>query len=173
MNTLDKLLIEFKKEICNKVQENSRQTEFNSLFEDFMMQIDKTENVFLLRNDNDKEIIGTINFIEEDVLGQNTTKILNYKIKKNYLGQDKLKELFIEFCKHHFLPDEEKRILIPFSNADSYIKISDIFDKAGKRFWQPKMQPIEDFLPSDNSECLETDKTLVTIGWQFKLDDLA
>lgn len=172
MNNLDKLLTEFKKEIQNKIEENNKTTNFSKLFEDFMMQIDKTENVFFLRSEGSHEIIGTLNFVEEDVLSQPTTKIIDYRIKENYLGQDKLKELFIEFCKHHFLPDEEKRILIPFSNADSYLKISNIFDKAGKRFWQPKMQPIEDFLSSDNSECLEKDKTTITIGWQFNLTDI-
>lgn len=174
MTEFDLLIEEFKKEIKNKLEENNQTTNFAKLFEDFMMTIDKEESTFVLRTDDDKESIGTIIFSDSDFLQTTTTKIINYFIDDKFLGQNKLEDLFKEFCKHHFLPNETARILIPFTNKTSYETISKVFDdkENSKRFFQPKCHPIEDFLKDEGAEGLDAATQPLCIGWEFKLENI-
>ena len=174
MNKLDLLIEEFQKEIRNKLEENNQTTKFAKLFEDFMMTIDEKASSFILRTDEDKDHIGSIFFNDSDSMQKQTTKIINYFIDGRFLCQNKLEDLFKEFCRHHFLPNETSRILIPFTNKASYETISKVFDdkENSNRFLQPTCEHIEDFLKDEGVEGLDADSQQITIGWEFKLEDI-
>lgn len=174
MNKLDLLIEEFQKEIRNKLEENNQTTNFTKLFEDFMMTIDEKASSFTLRTDEDKEPIGTIIFNDDDFLQKPTTRILNYFIDDRFVGQNKLEDLFKEFCKHNFLPNETARILISFTNKTSYETISKVFDNKenNNRFLRPKCAPIENFLKNEGVEGLDADCQPMSIGWEFKLENI-
>lgn len=174
MNELDLLIEEFQKEIRNKLEENNQTTNFTKLFEDFMMTIDEKASSFILRTDEDKDHIGSIFFNESDYSQKQTTKVVNYFIDDRFLGQNKLEDLFKEFCRHHFLPNETSRILIPFTNKASYETISKVFDdkENSNRFLQPTCEHIEDFLKDEGVEGLDVDSQQIYIGWEFKLENI-
>ena len=63
---------------------------------------------------------------------------------------------------------------IPFTNKASYETISKVFDdkENSNRFLQPTCEHIEDFLKDDGVEGLDADSQQITIGWEFKLEDI-
>lgn len=60
---------------------------------------------------------------------------------------------------------------IPFTNQSSYETISKIFDD-NNTFFRPKCAPIENFLKDEDVEGLDADCQPMSIGWEFKLENI-
>ena len=146
----------------------SRDVEFKKGCEEMSNELDD----MIFGYHEDKDHIGSIFFNDSDYLQKQTTKIINYFIDGRFLCQNKLEDLFKEFCRHHFLPNETARILIPFTNKASYETISKVFDdkENSNRFLQPTCEHIEDFLKDEGVEVLYLPRTPEISTSQIKKD---